>query len=190
VWLWTPRLRPGQSRKFALYLTGPWQIKRQLNELMYEITPHHSWARQGSEAVSIDCLKPFHAMYIDALEHHYPPDPKADLKMLGDEFTEFMPPLTHRPLGSWNMQHIRCHLQFSTTKMMQHMHPRRGLVRDKMAEGEDNEEWTPRRLMGITGILGSLFLRHHWCMMLLTRKISADKDEKSTNDEEQSKKGS
>jgi hypothetical protein len=33
VWLWTPRLRPGQYRKFAVYWTGPWQIKRQLNEL-------------------------------------------------------------------------------------------------------------------------------------------------------------
>jgi hypothetical protein len=88
------------------------------------------------------------------------------------------------------MQHIRCLLQFSTTKMMQHMHPRCGLVRDKLAEGEDNEEWTPKRLMGITGILGSLFLRHHWYVMLLPRKISADKDENSTNDEEQSKKGS
>jgi transposase InsO family protein len=90
VWLWTPWLRPGQSRKFALYWTGPWQIKRQLNELMYEITPHHSWARQGSEAVSIDRLKPFQAMYVDALEHHCPPDPKADLKMLGGKFAEFL----------------------------------------------------------------------------------------------------
>jgi hypothetical protein len=90
VWLWTPRLRPGQSRKFPLYWTGPWQIKWQLNKLMYEITPHHSWARQGSEAVSIDRLKPIHAMYVDALEHHCPPDPKADLKMLGDEFAEFI----------------------------------------------------------------------------------------------------
>jgi hypothetical protein len=80
VWLWTPRPRPGQSRKFALYWTGPWQIKCQLNELMYEITPHHSWARQSSEAVSIDRLKPFHAMYVDALEHHCPPDPMADLR--------------------------------------------------------------------------------------------------------------
>jgi hypothetical protein len=69
VWLWTPRLRPRQSRKFALYWTGPWQIKKQLNELMYEVTPHHSWARQGSEAVLIDGLKPFHAMYVDALEY-------------------------------------------------------------------------------------------------------------------------
>jgi hypothetical protein len=29
-------------------------------------------------------------MYVDALEHHCPPDPKADLKMLGDEFAEFI----------------------------------------------------------------------------------------------------
>jgi hypothetical protein len=71
--------------------------------------------------------------------------------------------------------------------MMQHMHPRCGLVRDKPAKGEDKEEWTPRRLMGITRILGSLFLAHHWCVMLLPRKISADKVEKSTNDKEQSK---
>jgi hypothetical protein len=57
---------------------------------VYEITPHHSWARQGSEAVSIDRLKPFHAMYVDALEHHCPPDPMAYLKMLRDEFAEFI----------------------------------------------------------------------------------------------------
>jgi hypothetical protein len=87
------------------------------------------------------------------------------------------------------MQHIRCLLQFSTMRM-QHMFHRCGLVRDKLAEGEDNEEWTPKRLMGNTGILGSLFLRHHWYVMLLPQKISADKEEKSTNDEEQSKRGS
>jgi hypothetical protein len=29
-------------------------------------------------------------MYVDALEHHCPPDPKADLKMLGDKFAEFI----------------------------------------------------------------------------------------------------
>jgi hypothetical protein len=57
---------------------------------MYESTPHQSWARQGSEAVSIDRLKPFHAIYLDALEYHCPPDPKADLKMPGNEFAEFI----------------------------------------------------------------------------------------------------
>jgi hypothetical protein len=90
VWLWTLRLRPGQSRKFALYWTRPWQIKKQLNELMYEITPHHSLARQGSEAVLIDHLKPFHAIYVNALEYHCPPAPKDNLKMLGNEFAEFV----------------------------------------------------------------------------------------------------
>jgi hypothetical protein len=75
-------------------------------------------------------------------------------------------------------------------KMMHHMHPRCGLVRDKPAVGEAKEEWTLKRLMGITGISGSLFLRHHLYVMLLPPKISTDKDEKSTNDEEQSKKGS
>jgi hypothetical protein len=35
-------------------------------------------------------VKPFHAMYVDALEYHCPPDPKADLKMLGDEFAKFI----------------------------------------------------------------------------------------------------
>jgi hypothetical protein len=28
--------------------------------------------------------------YVDALEHHCLPDPKADMKMLGDEFAEFI----------------------------------------------------------------------------------------------------
>jgi hypothetical protein len=76
-------------------------------------------------------------------------------------------PLTHRPLGSWNMQHYRCHMQFSTTKMMHHVHPRCGLVRDKPDVGKDKEEWTPKRQTGSTGICGSLFLLHHWCVMIL-----------------------
>jgi hypothetical protein len=63
-------------------------------------------------------------------------------------------------------------------------------VRDQPAEGEDNEDWTPKGLTGNTGILSSFFLRHHRCVMLLPRKISADKDETSTNDKGQSKKGS
>jgi hypothetical protein len=49
AWLWTQQHRPGQSRKFALYWIGAWQIKKQLNKLMYKIRPLHSWARQGSD---------------------------------------------------------------------------------------------------------------------------------------------
>jgi hypothetical protein len=94
------------------------------------------------------------------------------------------------------MQHIRCHMLFSTTKKMHHMHPRCGLIIDKPAMGEDKEEWTPKRqtgstgILGSTGISGSIFLLHHWYVMLLPPKISTDKEEKSTNVVEQSKKGS
>jgi hypothetical protein len=38
----------------------------------------------------INRLNPFHTMYVDALEYHCPPDPKADLKMLGNEFAKFI----------------------------------------------------------------------------------------------------
>jgi hypothetical protein len=81
------------------------------------------------------------------------------------------------------MQHIRCLLQFSTMKM-RHMFRRCVLVRDQPPEGEDNEDWTLKRLTGSTGISGSLFPQHHRRVMLLPRKISADKEEMSTNDEE------
>jgi hypothetical protein len=37
------------------------------------------------------------------------------------------------------MQHIRCHMQFSTTKKMLHVHPRCGLGREQPAKGEDRE---------------------------------------------------
>jgi hypothetical protein len=192
---------------------------------MYEITPHHSWARPGSEAVSIDRLKPFRAMYVDALEHHCPPDPKADLKMLGDEFAEFIdtnleeeidagpqapqqwlagaqqapPPAAAGPAAVAadpppfgqleHAAHPVPHAVFNNEDDA-HVHPRCGLVRDKPAVGEDKEEWTPKRQTGNTGIYDSLFLLHHWYVMLLPRKISTDKDVKSTNAVEQSKRGS
>jgi hypothetical protein len=60
-----------------------------------------------------------------------------------------LPQLTRHPLGSWNIQHIRCRQQFSMTKKML-----------------------------------------HWYKMLFPGKISADKDAKRTNGDEQSKKGS
>jgi hypothetical protein len=75
-------------------------------------------------------------------------------------------------------------------KKMLHVHPRCGLVRDQPAKGKDKEEWTPKRLMGHTGIPGSLFLLPRWYEMLFPRKIYADKDTTSTNDAEQSKKES
>jgi hypothetical protein len=75
-------------------------------------------------------------------------------------------------------------------KKMLHVHPRCGLVRDQPAEGEDKEEWMPKRLMGPTGILGSLFLLPRWYGMLFLRKTYADKDGRRTNNAEQLKKDS
>jgi hypothetical protein len=74
-------------------------------------------------------------------------------------------------------------------KKMRHVHPRCGLVRDQPAKGKNREEWTPKRHTGSTGIRGSLYLLHHWFEMLFPRKISEDKDAKSTNGDEQLKKG-
>jgi hypothetical protein len=73
---------------------------------------------------------------------------------------------------------------------LRHMFHRCGLVRDQPAEGEDNKDWTPKRLTGSTGISGCLFPQHHRFVMLLPPKIFAVKEETSTIDEEKSKKGS
>ena len=89
VWLFTPRLRPGQSKKFATYWTGPWTITRRVNELMMEICPDSSWLRKSNETVSIDRLKPFFEAEVDH-PNQFPPSPSADLSMAGDEYAEHL----------------------------------------------------------------------------------------------------
>lgn len=91
VWLFTPRLRPGQSKKFATYWTGPWTISKRINDLMYQIEPDPTWLRKQSEVVSVDRLKTFYATEITSQSQVQPPPVDADLTMLGDEFAEFFP---------------------------------------------------------------------------------------------------
>ena len=91
VWLWTPRLKPGQSKKFAIYWTGPWEVEQKINDVMYLIKPSYLWSRKKSETVSIDRLKPFLSQYLDNPDLHQPPEDDADLRMAGDEFAEFQP---------------------------------------------------------------------------------------------------
>jgi hypothetical protein len=88
VWLFTPRLKPGQSKKFATYWTGPWTILKQINELMYEITPETDWRRKTNEIVSIDRLKRFYEEELGEGQKRQPPSEDADLSMAGDEFAE------------------------------------------------------------------------------------------------------
>ena len=85
VWLFTPKFKAGQRRKFRIKWTGPWIVKRKLNDVTYLLTPDPSWMRRGDEVVSIDRIKPF---YSEESENDYPPHVNADLGMDGDEFAE------------------------------------------------------------------------------------------------------
>ena len=88
VWLFTPKLRPGQSKKFATYWTGPWTVSRQVNDLMYELAPQTDWARQASEIVSVDRLKRYYPS--EEAAPVQPPAVGADLGLPGDDFAEMV----------------------------------------------------------------------------------------------------
>ena len=89
VWLFTPALRPGHSKKSNVYWTGPWTIVKEVNPLVFEIKPHPVWARAKNEVVTIDRLKPYrsHEADDDGL-HSHPPPVDADLSCLGDEYLQ------------------------------------------------------------------------------------------------------
>ena len=89
VWLFTPRLKPGQSKKLATYWTGPWTISHKINDLMFTIKPDSSWLRKSPETVSIDRLKPFYEAE-DSPSTHFPPSPHQDLSMDGNEHAELL----------------------------------------------------------------------------------------------------
>ena len=89
VWLFTPRSRPGQPRKFARYWTGPFIVcaTPTSSEVMVRIVPCPSWAgewAQKSIVVSMDRLKLCRTHDVN------PPDPGDDLLMEGDEFAELI----------------------------------------------------------------------------------------------------
>ena len=86
VLLFCPPVKPGTSRKFASHWTGPWTIKRQLNDTMYELEPQMTWEfRPKSLGVAVDRLKLYHPEEGDV---ETPPTPGHQLKMEGDEFAE------------------------------------------------------------------------------------------------------
>ena len=91
VWLFTPKLRPGQSKKFATYWTGPWMVDRRVNDLLYEIRPDPSWQRKHNEVVSIDRLKTYYPNETDGGRLMQPPPADADLRLQGDEHAEHLP---------------------------------------------------------------------------------------------------
>ena len=85
VWLFTPKYRVRQRRKFQRRWTGPWTVEKKLNPATYIIAPDPQWQRQKTELVTIDRLKPYYELETD---QSAPPPADADLSMPGDEFAE------------------------------------------------------------------------------------------------------
>ena len=94
VWLFTPRSKRDQARKFAKYWSGPWVVCGN-NGLVYRIAPCPSWKdhgfNPGSRVVVIDRLKPFYG------DKPQPPTPDDDIDMEGDEFAEAVDPMAPPP---------------------------------------------------------------------------------------------
>ena len=57
VWLYTPAIKPGTSKKLSTMWTGPWTITKKINALMYEIAPDPSWPNQKRQVVALDRLR-------------------------------------------------------------------------------------------------------------------------------------
>jgi hypothetical protein len=88
VWLFTPKGKKGQRRKFSTYWKGPWTVKRKVNDLCYELLPDTRWSYYNKPAaVSINQLKKFYAE--ECAPDFTQPPAKGDLvEKLGDQFAE------------------------------------------------------------------------------------------------------
>ena len=88
VWLFTPITRRGESRKLTTFWTGPWEVKRRINDVMYEILPQKKWQLpDSSHTVSIDRLKAFREHH---KQHATPPADYHRISLPGDDFAEFI----------------------------------------------------------------------------------------------------
>lgn len=92
VWLMTPVIRtsPGQRKSLRSPWTGPWMIVRRVNEVVYEIQPHHQWSRKGNEVVTVDRLKIYKSPDGEGEGENetHPPGIHQQLSFPGDDFLE------------------------------------------------------------------------------------------------------
>ena len=88
VWLFTPIASTPNSRKFATYWTGPWQIDQKVNEVVYRLAPHPSWSNCKSPYVGVDRLLPYRPTPEDDTDVGVAPPTDMDFAMTGDEFAE------------------------------------------------------------------------------------------------------
>ena len=102
LWLFTPTVEEGASRKLSSYYTGPYTILRKINELMYEIKPPAHWnVRRQSMEVSVNRLR----LYVPSVgQPDVPPLLHQDLLMHGDPHAEGPippPPDEEESAGNW-----------------------------------------------------------------------------------------
>ena len=92
VWLMTPVIRtsPGQRKSLRSPWTGPWTIVKRVNEVVYEIQPHHNWSRKGNEVVTVDRLKIYESPDDEGEGENetHPPGIHQQLSFPGDDFLE------------------------------------------------------------------------------------------------------
>ena len=93
VWLLTPIITPGLRKSFKSPFSGPWTVRRKINEVTYEIEPHPLWSRRKVEVVAADRLKEYVAPEDEGelAEETHPPPMSADLSLPGNEFCTKIP---------------------------------------------------------------------------------------------------
>ena len=58
VWLYTPKVHPGESKKLTCFYSGPWEVLKKVSEVLFTIRTCGSWNRKTIEVTaSIDRLK-------------------------------------------------------------------------------------------------------------------------------------
>ena len=97
VWLFTPKVAVGESKKLSAMWTGPWTIVETPSDLLFTIRPNPAWLHvRGDITVGIDRLKPYRGP--DPYAPDREPGANDDLDMDGDEFCEHLiPPAANQP---------------------------------------------------------------------------------------------
>jgi transposase InsO family protein len=58
VWLYTPKVRPGNSKKLTSFWTGPWRVTQKRSDVLFALETVGTWSRKEMKlTVSIDRLK-------------------------------------------------------------------------------------------------------------------------------------
>ena len=90
VWLFTPKVRPGESKKLTTMWTGPWRIKSKVAELLFSIQTEGDWNKNlVTTVVSIDRLRRYIPGDLQPKEGETEPlDLTAEDVTVNDEFVE------------------------------------------------------------------------------------------------------